>query len=174
MQTAFRPRDHFTRPLSSEPTSGCEAENEIPVDLAITVTVVCVVRYFQDSKREAITGDGLCPSGKRGPRTPSWSSYGLDSVPCVLLRSNFYSPVVARTIYDQYTVVRFYAGHSLVTLRDLDQVAQSLSYVVHIIQLNNGRWEIFVWKGYINERCSWHDMSSLNVDEASCVSSQYT
>jgi hypothetical protein len=120
-------------------------------EIWITVTVERVVRYFQDSGREAITGDGLCASGRLGPRTPSWFSYGLDSASCVLLRSNFCSPVVARTIYDQYTVVRFHAGHGPVTLRDLDQVAKSLSYVVHIMQLNNGRWEMLVWKGCITE-----------------------
>ncbi|OQU97155.1 hypothetical protein CLAIMM_03131 [Cladophialophora immunda] len=146
MQTAFRPRDNLTLPLPSprhgdfsrqvkrEPTSGYDAGNETPGDLVITVTVERVVHSFQDSIREAITGDGLCPSGRLGPRTSSW-----------------FSPVVARTIYDQYTVVRFHAGHGPVTLRDLDQVAKSLSSVTHIMQLNNGRWEMLVWKGCITE-----------------------
>jgi hypothetical protein len=163
MQTSFRSQDILTLPLSltgygdfghrlnSESTSSCGAENETPVELAITVTVERVVCYFQDLGREAITGHGLCPSGGPWPRTPLWFSYGLDSVSCVLLRSNFCSPVVARTIYDQYTIVRFNAGHGSVTLRDLDQVAKSLSNVVHIMQLNNGRWEILVWKGCITE-----------------------
>ena len=107
MQTAFRPRDHLTRPLSSprhgdfgrqrksEPTSGCDAENETPVDIAITVIVERVVRYFPDLGREAITDDGLCPSGRLGPWTPSWFSYGLDSTSRVVLGSNFSSAIVA-------------------------------------------------------------------------------
>jgi len=71
MRTAFQPQDNLTLPLysprhgdfrrqpKSEPTSGCDAENETPVDLAITVTVERVVRYFQDSGREAVASDGV-------------------------------------------------------------------------------------------------------------------
>ncbi len=179
--TAFRPRDNLTQPLPSprhggfsrqlkcEPTSGCDGENETPVDIAITITVERVVRYFPDSWGETITDDSLCPSGRRGPPTPSWFSYGLDSTSCVFLRSNLYSPVVARTIYDQYTVVRFNARHHPVALRDLDQVAKSLSSVAHIMQLNNGRWELLVWKGCITELkgnlCQRYPGSFLEVDQ---------
>ncbi len=113
-----------------EPGRPADRLNETPVDPAITVTVVRAVCSFQDSRCEAITDDGLCPSGRLGSRTPSWFSCGLDFAPCVLLRSSFYSLLVARAIYDQYTVVRFHAGHGPVTLRDLDQVARSLSSVV--------------------------------------------
>ncbi|KAK7894609.1 hypothetical protein LTR67_006371 [Exophiala xenobiotica] len=146
MQPSFRSQETLTLPssltgygdfghrLNSEFISSCGAENETAVDLAITITVERVARYFQDSGREAVTSDGLCPSGGPGPRTPSW-----------------FSSVVARTIYDQYTVVRFDTEHGSVTLRDLDQVAKSLSNIVHIMQLNNGRWEILVWKGCITK-----------------------
>ncbi len=181
MQPSFRAQETLTLPssltgygdfghrLNSEFISSCGAENETAVDLAITITVESVVRYFPDSWGETITDDSLCPSGRRGPPTPSWFSYGLDSTSCVFLRSNLYSPVVARTIYDQYTVVRFNARHHPVALRDLDQVAKSLSSVAHIMQLNNGRWELLVWKGCITELkgnlCQRYPGSFLEVDQ---------
>ncbi|KAK5221536.1 hypothetical protein LTR99_010972 [Exophiala xenobiotica] len=161
---AFRPRANLTLPFPSprdgdfsrqvkgEPTSGCDGENETPVDIAITITVERVVRHFPDSWGETINDDSLCPSGRHGPPAPSW-----------------FSPVVARTIYDQYTVVRFNAGHHPVALRGLDQVAKSFSNVAHIMQLNNGRWELLVWKGCITELkgnlCRQYPGSSLEVDQ---------
>ena len=103
----------------------------------------------------------LAPNRHHGSRMASAS--------CVLVRSNFCSPVVAQTIYNQYRVVRFQSGHGPVTLRDLDHVAQSLSYVIHIMQLNNGRWEILVWKGYItalqDKLCRKYSNSLLEVDQ---------
>lgn len=92
MQPSFRSQETLTLPssltgygdfghrLNSEFISSCGAENETAVDVAITITVERVARYFQDSGREAVTSDGLCPSGGPGPRTPSWFSYDLDSV----------------------------------------------------------------------------------------------
>lgn len=106
MQTAFRLQDNLTLPLSShrhghqlksESTFICDAETETLGDIAITVTVESVVHYSQDSGRAAINSDGLCNSGRFGPRTPSWFSYGLHSASCVLLRSNVCSQLQPRT-----------------------------------------------------------------------------
>lgn len=88
---AFRPRANLTLPFPSprdgdfsrqvkgEPTSGCDGENETPVDIAITITVERVVRHFPDSWGETINDDSLCPSGRHGPPAPSWFSYGFGS-----------------------------------------------------------------------------------------------
>ena len=102
MPTAFRPPDKLTQPLSSPrrgdfrrqpmsgPASGCDVESETSVDLAIMVTVEHVVISYQDSRREAITGAGLFPSGRLGSQAPSWFSYGPDITPYLFLRSNIY------------------------------------------------------------------------------------